>query len=159
VVWLLTGFWHGAAWNFIAWGLYFGLLLMLEKFIIGRYLQKLWQPLQHIYALLFIVLGWLLFRAETLSYALSYLTVMFGLTGQPLISNQALYYIVEYKFEFLAALIASMPVYPLLQEKVQRKSRGLFLTYAKCFMLIALFGLCIMYLINSTFNPFIYFRF
>jgi alginate O-acetyltransferase complex protein AlgI len=159
VVWLLTGFWHGAAWNFIAWGLYFGLLLMLEKFIIGRYLQKLWQPLQHLYALLFIVLGWLLFRAETLSYALSYLTAMFGLTGQPLISNQALYYIVEYKFEFLAALIASMPVYPLLQEKAQRKSRGLFLTYAKCFALITLFGLCIMYLINSTFNPFIYFRF
>ncbi|MDF2890592.1 MAG: algI [Clostridia bacterium] len=159
VVWLLTGFWHGAAWNFIAWGFYFGLLLMLEKFVIGTYLQKLWRPLQHLYALLFIVLGWVLFRSESLSYALGYIASMFGLAGQPIINNQALYYIVEYKLEFIAAIAASMPIYPLLQVKLKNSKSGLLLSCMKYFVLMGLFGLCIMYLINSTFNPFIYFRF
>lgn len=163
LVWLLTGFWHGAAWNFIAWGLYFGLLLLLEKFFIGNHLQKLWRPLQHLYALLFIVLGWLLFRAESLSFAVEYLKVMLGLTGQPIINNQALYYIVEYRLEFIIAIIASMPIYPLLREKLQRagqKGRLILVNYyLRYFVLTALFVLCIMYLINSTFNPFIYFRF
>ncbi|OGO78281.1 MAG: alginate O-acetyltransferase [Clostridiales bacterium GWB2_37_7] len=160
IVWLLTGLWHGAAWNFIVWGLYFALLLLLEKFLIGRFLQKLWLPLQHLYALLFIVLGWLWFRAESLSYAIGYLTSMLGLGGQPIISTQALYYIVEYKFEFIAAIVASMPIYPLLQAKLKNSGIGLFLNYyIKYLVLIVLFGLCIMYLLNSTFNPFIYFRF
>lgn len=160
VVWLLTGFWHGAAWNFIAWGLYFGLLLLLEKFLLGKHLQRLWQPLQHLYALLFIVLGWVLFRAESLSYAAGYIKAMFGLAGQQIVSSQALYYVFEYKFEFIVALIASTPVYPMLQKKLQNDSMGLLLSYyIKYFLLIGLFGLCIMYLINSTFNPFIYFRF
>lgn len=160
VVWLLTGFWHGAAWNFIAWGLYFGLLLLFEKFVIGKYLQKLWTPLQHLYALLFIVLGWLLFRAESLSYAVSYFATMFGAGGQPIINNQAIFYIVEYKFEFVAAIMASMPVYPMLQEKLKSRRGSTFINYyLKHLILLSLFGLCIMYLINSTFNPFIYFRF
>ena len=159
LVWLLTGFWHGAAWNFIAWGSYFGLLLMLEKFVIGKHIQKLWQPLQHLYALLFIGLGWVLFRSESLSYAWNYFTSMFGLAGQPLISNQALYYIVEFKFEFIIAIVASMPIYPMLQAKLKNSRIGLLLSYIKYFVLIGLFGLCIMHLINSTFNPFIYFRF
>ncbi|MDF2592392.1 MAG: algI [Clostridia bacterium] len=159
LVWLLTGFWHGAAWNFIAWGLYFGLLLLLEKFVIGKHIQKLWQPLQHLYALLFIVLGWVLFRSESLSYAWNYYISMFGLAGQPLISSQALYYIVEYKFEFMIAMIATMPIYPMLQAKLQNSRYGLSIGYIKYLVLIGLFGLCIMYLVNSTFNPFIYFRF
>lgn len=162
-VWLLTGFWHGAAWNFIAWGLYFGLLLLMEKFIMGKHLNKLWKPLQHIYALFFIVMGWLLFRSETLGYALQYLGVMFGMKGRPLISNQALFYIIEYKVELILAILASIPVYPFAKQKLKDlKGRGLYNAiqyYIKPVVLIGLFGLCIMYLINSTFNPFIYFRF
>lgn len=159
LVWLLTGFWHGAAWNFIAWGLYFGLLLLLEKFVIGKYIQRLWQPLQHIYALLFIVLGWVLFRSESLSYAWNFGNSMFGLVGQPLINSQAQYYIVEYKFEFIIAVFAAMPIYPMLQAKLKNCRVRPLISYIKYFVLMGLFGLCIMYLINSTFNPFIYFRF
>lgn len=155
VVWLLTGFWHGAAWNFIAWGLYFGLLLMLEKFVIGKTLARLWQPLQHLYALFFIVVGWVLFRSENLTYALDYLKVMLGLGGVPLVSKQAIYYLVEYKLELLLAWIAAVPIYPFLKEKV----RGLKDSMLLYLVLIVLFVLCIIYLINSTFNPFIYFRF
>lgn len=163
VVWLLTGFWHGAAWNFIVWGLYFGLLLLLEKFVLGKLLNRLWRPLQHLYALFFIILGWLLFRSETLGYAMQYLSVMFGFKGQPLISNQAVYYLVEYKAELMLAAVASIPIYPFVQQKLKAiRSRGIYNAvqyYLKPAALIGLFGLCIMYLINSTFNPFIYFRF
>lgn len=163
VVWLLTGFWHGAAWNFIAWGLYFGLLLLLEKFVLGKLLNRLWRPLQHLYALFFIVLGWLLFRSETLGYAVQYLGVMFGLKGQPFISNQALYYLIEYKTELILAAVASIPIYPFVQQKLKAlRSKGIYngvQYYLKPAALIGLFGICIMYLINSTFNPFIYFRF
>ena len=155
VVWLLTGFWHGAAWNFIAWGLYFGLLLMLEKFVIGKALTRLWRPLQHLYALFFIVAGWVLFRSENLTYALDYLKVMLGLGGVPWVSNQAVYYLVEYKMELVTAMVASIPVYPFLKEKIGGLKDSILLHV----ILIALFLLCIIYLINSTFNPFIYFRF
>lgn len=163
VVWLLTGFWHGAAWNFIAWGLYFGLLLLLEKFVIGKFLSKLWSPLQHIYALFFIVLGWLLFRAESLGYAVQYLGVMFGFKGQPLVSNQALFYLFEYKIELILAVVASIPVYPFIRQKLMSIESKVLSSainyYLKPVVLLGFFGFCIMYLINSTFNPFIYFRF
>jgi alginate O-acetyltransferase complex protein AlgI len=162
VVWLLTGFWHGAAWNFIAWGLYFGLLLLLEKFFIGKGLVKLWRPLQHLYAMFFIVLGWVLFRSQSLSYALEYLEAMMGLSGQPVVGSQALYYIVEYRFQMLAAFLVSMPLYPLLKKQMEEglprrlSSAGGMVQGA---LLLTLFGLSIIYLVNSTFNPFIYFRF
>ena len=162
VVWLLTGFWHGAAWNFIAWGLYFGVLLLLEKFVIGKGLAKLWKPLQHAYALFFIVLGWVLFRSESLGYAMEYLAALLGLAGQPAVSSQALYYIVEYRFEMLAAFLASMPIYPLLKQRLSNRKGDSFFTAAgllQGFVLLALFGLSVICLVNSTFNPFIYFRF
>jgi alginate O-acetyltransferase complex protein AlgI len=98
-----------------------------------------------------------LFRSESLGYAWNYFISMFGLAGQPLIGNQALYYIIEYKLEFIIAIVASMPIYPMLKSKL--KNNRLLLSYIKYFVLIGLFGLCIMYLVNSTFNPFIYFRF
>lgn len=163
VVWFLTGFWHGAAWNFIAWGVYFGLLLILEKFFIGEYLNKAWKPLQHLYALFFIVLGWVLFRSENFVYALDYLKAMFGLNAQPLVSNQALYYIIEYKYELIVAFIASMPIYPILLDRLKAMKNvriyELINYYIKYAVLIALFGICIINLVNSTFNPFIYFKF
>lgn len=157
IVWLLTGFWHGAAWNFIAWGLYFALLLLLERFFLGKYLAKLWRPFQHLYALLLIVLGWLLFRAESMPYALDYLASLFGAAGQPFISDQAFYYLAEYRVEFIVAILASLPIYPLLQHKWRNSPVILLLVKYGVFM--ALFGVCVIYLVNSTFNPFIYFRF
>ncbi|MDF2841369.1 MAG: patA 5, partial [Clostridia bacterium] len=93
---------------------------------------------------------------------LDYLGVMLGLRGQAIFSTQALYYIIEYKVEFIIAIVASMPIYPILLvklENMKNKALGIISRYFRYFALVALFGTCIMYLINSTFNPFIYFRF
>lgn len=163
VVWFLTGLWHGAAWNFILWGLYYGFILVLEKMFVGEYIEKLKRPFQHIYTMFFVIIGWLLFRSETISYAKDYLMAMFGIGGQGLISSQGIYYLIEYKYLFIIAIIASIPVYPAIQKRLDKMSNSwikvLIIDYVKPFFIIALFLLCIMYLINSTFNPFIYFRF
>lgn len=163
IVWFLTGLWHGAAWNFIAWGVYYGCLLIIEKLFIGKYIEKLWNPLQHIYTMFFVVLGWLFFRSDTLNYAIQYLTVMMGIRGQSILNSQALYYLFEYKFELIIAFFASFPIYPLIQHRIKNISvdwvRNLTINYVKPLVLIGLLLMCIMYLVNSTFNPFIYFRF
>lgn len=163
VVWFLTGLWHGAAWNFIAWGLYFGIILVIEKFFIGNGIKRLWGPLQHLYALVLIMVGWVLFRSNTLAYALEYIRVMFALSGQELVNSQAIYYLSEYRLEFIIAIVASAPSYRLLKEKLEAVRLGRAERALRSFLRPAVLGVlfltCIMYLVNSTFNPFIYFRF
>ena len=162
VVWFLTGLWHGAAWNFVAWGLYYGILLIIEKFIIGKYIKKLPNIFQHIYTMSFVILGWLLFRSESLSYAFEYFKIMIGQNNTSLISPKAIYYLVEYKFELGLAFIASIPLYPMITEKINSEdslSKKIIQRYGKPIILMGLLAINTMYLINSTFNPFIYFRF
>lgn len=163
IVWMLTGLWHGAAWNFIIWGLYYACLLIIEKIFLGEYIKKIWKPFQHLYTMFFIVIGWLIFRTENIIYAKEYLSTMMGLSGEGLLNNQGIYYLVEFKYEFIISIIASMPIYPLIKVKVEKIEtpwmKNLILSYIKPFFLISLFLLSIMYLVNSTFNPFIYFRF
>lgn len=163
IVWLLTGLWHGAAWNFIAWGGYYGLLLIIEKLFLSKYINKLWRPFQHIYTLFFVVLGWLLFRSETIEYAIDYFSVMIGISGQPIINFQALYYLLEFKFELIIAVIATTPIYPIIKSKIEGISvnwlKGLITDYIKPILIMGVLIMSVMYLVNSTFNPFIYFRF
>lgn len=162
-VWLLTGAWHGAAWNFIVWGLYFGCLLALEKYWIGRILAGAWRPLQHLYTLLLVIVGWVLFRADTLPEAAEYLGVLAGGRGSGLISPQAVYYFVEYRWEFLLAAAASTPVFRTLHNRVESLGesplRNLLLNGGKPVVYGTILLLSLMFLVNSTFNPFIYFRF
>ncbi|MDR7857564.1 MBOAT family O-acyltransferase [Tissierella sp.] len=162
VVWFLTGLWHGAAWNFIAWGLYYGVILIIEKFIIGKYLKELPNLFQHIYTMIFVILGWLLFRSENITYAYNYFMIMIGQNDTSLISQKALYYLMEYKFELGLAFIASFPLYPMIIEKIDGKDTffsKVLKGHVKPILLMGLLLTCTMYLINSTFNPFIYFRF
>lgn len=163
IVWFLTGLWHGASWNFIIWGLYYGCILTMEKLFWGKYLEKVWKPIQHIYTMFFIIIGWLFFRAETLVQALEYLKIMFGFTEHTFINSQAIYYLKEYKFILILAAIATLPLYPSIKRKVEEISIDsaniMIKNYVKPIILIGIFILSISYLINSTFNPFIYFRF
>ncbi|MCR2044781.1 MBOAT family O-acyltransferase [Anaerosalibacter massiliensis] len=163
IVWFLTGLWHGASWNFIIWGLYYGCILTIEKLFLGKYLEKIWRPIQHIYTIFFIIIGWLFFRAETLTQALEYLKIMFGFTKHTFINFQAMYYLKEYKFVLILSIIATLPLYPLIKGKIEEISIGsanvMIKNYIKPIILIGIFILSISYLINSTFNPFIYFRF
>lgn len=163
IVWFLTGLWHGAAWNFIIWGLYYGVILVLEKAFIGDQIKKMKIPFQHLYTMILVMIGWLIFRSETMEYALSYLKIMFGIGDQPWIDNQAIYYLDKYKHVMILSIILSMPIYPYIKNKIEKTFLGwkknLILNYIEPFLLMLIFLISIMYLVNSTFNPFIYFRF
>ncbi|MBJ6949612.1 hypothetical protein JG666_20335, partial [Vibrio cholerae] len=82
IVWGLTGLWHGASWTFIAWGLYYGFIISIEKAGFEKILNKLWKPLQHAYVLLIVMIGWVFFRADNFAYSFQYLKAMFGIDGQ-----------------------------------------------------------------------------
>lgn len=154
IVWLLTGFWHGAAWNFIFWGIYFAVLLMLEKFIYGKYIKKMYIPFQHLYALFFIIIGWVLFRSPSLEYAFKMIKLMLGFGNIPLFDKRTIFYLYEYKFELFISVLACIP----LKNYIKLKPEFLYY-FSEGIYSIFILLLSIMYLVNSTFNPFIYFRF
>ena len=149
-VWTLTGFWHGANWTFMAWGLYFGVLLILEKKFLAGLVTRLPSVLQHVYALFFIVIGWVFFRSDSMGLAVQYLGSMFTSTV-PL--NR---FVIEYLLRFwpylLFGVVLSVPIFPRLQ--ATRVWRVLELP-----VLAGLLLLCMMNLLASSYNPFIYFRF
>ncbi len=163
IVWFLTGLWHGAAWNFIIWGLYYGFILIVEKIFIGKYISRLWKPFQHIYTMFIVIVGWLFFRSNSMIYARNYLLVMLGLRGQALLDSQSIYYLIQYRYTFIISIIAATPILPFIRKQLREVSipyfENIVFYVIEPVLLIALFLLCIMYLINSTFNPFIYFRF
>lgn len=157
VVWMLTGLWHGAAWNFVLWGLYFALLLIAEKLFLGRLLDKFPRFIGHIYALLAVVVGWIFFSAPDFSTAFVWLGAMFtptaGVEGS---AAHALTLLLEYKAELIAGAVLCVPFAKKLSEKFEdRLSYRLVRDALTC----ALFLLCIARVVSSTFNPFIYFRF
>ena len=162
VVWALTGLWHGAAWNFLCWGLYFGLLLLGEKYGWGRILERAPAALRHLYAMVLIVVSWVLFRAETLDYAVRFLRAMAGFAQGGLTDGRTTYYLLEFRWELLLAIPAAMPVKSWLQNWLESKSGAAaqaLLAWGPKLIALGLFGLSFLRLVSSSFNPFIYFRF
>ena len=157
LVWTLTGLWHGAAWNFLLWGLYFGILLLGEKFWWGKALERAPSPLRHLYAMVIVVLGWVLFRCEGLSAVGSYLGAMFGLSGAGW--GQALYFLRQYGVFLVVGAVASLPVKDALRAALQRRKAERTIQWGSALAGLALLGLSFLQLISSTANPFIYYRF
>lgn len=163
VVWMLTGFWHGASWNFIIWGLFFGLLLILEKNCLLRYLEKakVWN---HIYMFFVIVISFLIFDAVELGDGLSHLGLMFGAGGAPFVTAETLYFVKKYLIILLVALIGSTP---LVKTVVAKLKESMSRQFAMICIWNTLEVICCMagillvtaYLVDSSFNPFLYFRF
>lgn len=153
IVWGLTGFWHGASFNFIMWGLYYAVLLILEKEIFGERLKKLPKLLQNGYTLLFVMIGWVFFAANDFEDAFRYLGAMFGFSGN-LIDSAARYAFASYGRMLLICLIAMLPFGKKIGTKLFQKSPLLVLVPA-----ILLFFLCLTYLAGASYNPFLYFRF
>lgn len=149
IVWFLTGFWHGAAWNFMLWGLYFALILIAEKLFLLSFLEK-HRILGHIYALVLIIVGWVIFRSESLSQISSYLSTMFSINGG--VEKKFFYYLTEYKVEWFFGLPFCVPW--IRKIPVTPKTEML-----KISAEVLLFVLVVMSLLQSTYNPFIYFRF
>ena len=153
-VWMLTGLWHGAAWNFVLWGLLFAALLLLEKWIPG--LQKLPDLLRHSYVLLVVCLSFVLFNADSLSQAAGDMAGMFGLAGVPLVNAESLYYLRSYAPLFLMGILGATPIVRDTARKIGETRCGAVLEVA---MMAALLILCTAYLVDGSFSPFLYFRF
>ncbi len=159
-VWLLTGFWHGAAWNFIIWGLLFALILVLEKFWLKKILKKAGRLISHLYVLLFFILSLVLFDAPDIATAWNRLMAMFGGAGLALVDSATIFHLRNYLLVILLAAIASTPVPKLLVEKIKGMPRGkIILDISEGLANILLLIISTAYLVDSSFNPFLYFRF
>ena len=156
IVWLLTGFWHGASWNFMLWGIYFGVILILEKFVLKPILERLPKVLQHGYALVLILLGWVLFAFTNLDAVVTYLKMMFGWGSVSLINARTLFYLRDYGLLLIIMILASTPLGHQLYET---KIRGHRWEGAMPFLIAAGLILCTAYLVDASYNPFLYFRF
>ena len=162
VVWFLTGMWHGANWTFIAWRLYFGALHKIEKYLLGSILPKIPRAVRRVVTLVIVMIGWVLFRSDSIADAGRYLAVMFG--GGGFAVDQAVYYIVEYLPEFILCIVASLPIKVALERRLDRSCESSMLAFltkelgTKLFA-FAVFVLSFIKLISGNFNPFIYFQF
>ena len=153
-VWMLTGLWHGAAWNFVAWGLMFAVLLLLEKWVPA--LQKLPTVLRRAYVLLAVVISFVLFNAESFTQAGSDLAGMFGFAGLPLVTPATLYYLKSYGVLFAMGIIGATP---LVRDTANRLYRHKIVAVLEPAALILLLLVCTGYLVDGSFSPFLYFRF
>ena len=155
IVWSATGIWHGASWNYLIWGLYFFALLMLEKFVLLKVLDRAPAVLAHLYTLFFVLVSWAIFAIEDFSHLVSYLKVMFGLGGVPVTNGAFVYYLTSYLPILCIAALASTPLGIKLYRKLPQRA-----AQVVCVVLVlAGLLLCTAYLVDGTYNPFLYFRF
>lgn len=153
IVWGLTGFWHGAGWNFLFWGLYYGVLLLLEKLVLGKFIRRLPAVIQHLYALVIVVIGWVFFASPDLSTALSYLGVMFSLSPGTMGGPSA---VLPWLGMGVLGAVASTP----LAMKVWKKCKdGKIMPLVEALLCAAALLLCTASLVSDSYNPFLYFRF
>lgn len=155
IVWGLTGLWHGASWNFIIWGLYYGIILILEKFVLKRFLDKLPSVFQHIYTIFIVIIGWGLFYFTDMPKLGAFLSDLFNFSNG-ICGAQALVLILQYLPILLVAAFASTPVASKLYLKVSEKRYIWILETAFCVVVLLL---CTASLVNQSYNPFLYFRF
>ena len=152
IVWMLTGFWHGAEWNFILWGLYFAVLLIVEKLFLLKWLNHS-KVISRIYVLLLVVISFVIFNAGSINEAFVYIGGMLGVGDYPLVSTEAFYYLKDYLFVLIIAIVGAtnFPKYFVTKFKT--------LQWLEPIVLIALLAVSTAYLVGGSFNPFLYFRF
>ncbi|GAB3642074.1 MBOAT family O-acyltransferase [Spirosoma arcticum] len=169
VVFFVTGLWHGASWSFIVWGLYHGVFLLIERAGAGKWLDRVWRPIAHLYTLLVVMVGWVFFRTETLTSGVAFLQKLVGL-APPTVTNVAFPPSLLLNAEVITALLLGIllatPVYHWLQRGWQRLQTRVLYASGRMMLdslyavgLFGLFIMAVMYLAADTYNPFIYFRF
>lgn len=158
VVWMLTGFWHGAAWNFIIWGLYFALFLMLEKFFLLGLLKKT-KVIGHVYVLLAVLVSFVIFGSDNISSAAKCLGGMFGIRGLPFASSEQMYYLRSFSVILIMAVIGATPLLKKLIEKISVSRGEAVIDIIEPIFLVGITVLSTAYLVDGSFNPFMYFRF
>ena len=159
VVWALTGMWHGAAWNFIAWGVYYGVILVLEKYVWGAYVDRLPNVVRHIYAGVLVLVGWGFFFSPSLGYAIRYLFAMIG-GGAGIVDSEGAFLLVTHWLLYLVSVLGCSAFGMSVLRGVIRAPRNAKLrTAAAVVIYIGMFLISVAFLVTDTFNPFLYFRF
>ena len=158
IVWFLTGLWHGAAWNFVAWGLYYGVILIIEKYLLSPVLDRLPDIVRHIYSIVLVVIGWVLFFSSSFGQAADYIRVMFGAGAHGFADRESMYLLTSNLILWLILIFGSTPLVHFRYEHMLR-SKKWNTTIINSVVYAALFIVCIAYLVTETYNPFLYFRF
>ncbi|MFI7845928.1 MBOAT family O-acyltransferase [Dorea amylophila] len=158
IVWFLTGLWHGAAWNFVAWGLYYGVILIIEKYLLSPVLDRLPDVVRHIYSIVLIVIGWVLFFSSSFGQAADYIRVMFGAGAHGFADRESMYLLTSNLILWLILIFGSTPLVHFRYEHMLRTKKWN-TTIINSVVYAALFIVCIAYLVTETYNPFLYFRF
>ena len=156
IVWMLTGLWHGAEWNFVIWGLYFGVLLIIEKVFLLKWLQKIPKVISRIYTLFIVMISFIIFNGEGISTILENIGGLFKFVSIPLITNESMYYLKSYIIVIILGIIGATPICKniLTNEKLKKIVNILAPLY-----LLLIFIICTSYIVDGSFNPFLYFRF
>ena len=159
VVWALTGMWHGAAWNFIAWGVYYGVILVMEKYIWGDSLERLPGVVRHIYTIILVLVGWVFFFSPSLGYSLRYLAAMVG-GGAGIVDSKGAFLLLTHWLLYLLAVLGSSALGMRLLNAVPRMIRGeKAKAVSAAVIYMGIFVVSVAFLVTDTFNPFLYFRF
>ena len=156
IVWMLTGIWHGASWNSALWGLYFGVILIIEKFVLKEYLEKLPSFFRRLYTLSLILISWVIFAFDSFSDGFDYIKVLFNSNGGGLYNGNSLYLLYTNIILFIVLVLGSTNIPKRLWEKVNLKFKGLII---ENIYLLFILILSIAYLVDQSYNPFLYFRF
>ena len=160
IVWFLTGFWHGASWNFVVWGLMFGILLIIEKLWLGKYIEKLPKFIRSLYVLFIVMISFVIFNANTLKETFSNIAGLFGANSIKITNDYTMYYLKSYLVTIIIAIIGATPLMKIIIEKL--KKNNVMNKIINVLEPIAMLGMLLIvtaYLVDNSYNPFLYFRF
>lgn len=160
-VWMLTGLWHGASWNFVVWGIYYGCLLLIEKMFLKKLIDNAPAIISHVYCMLAVIIGWVLFASRDIESAAAYLGVMSGASGNVLVDNAFIYYLKSNAVMLVISLLFSTGIFKEIfePEEISDKIRTRVSDSAAVILHAFILFMSTAYLVTETYNPFLYFRF
>lgn len=160
IVWTLTGIWHGASWNFVIWGIMFGVILIIEKLFLGKYLEKMPTIFRRLYVLFIVMISFIIFNASNMNEAIHNILGLFGINGENFINDYTIYYLKSYFIIILGAIIGCTPILKVTIENLRKKSiLNRVLNIIEPVFIVFLLLIVTSYSIDNSYNPFLYFRF